>query len=366
MSSITPLLDTLLPQVLGRRAELQRFAGPRNQLPLAPLVAVAATRPDGFERKTPGQVSGDAGTGATATKTADTSGSTARAAPRQAAGLADYARPMNAGLEARTQSARPQLSREGGLIAGLLARDGAANARTASAALALFGAARVPPTPLLASVLGQQVAQSGVFYESHLARWFNGHYAGDKLREEPQNKPQTRDGERAAAPQLPRFMPAARAIARASFEMGSAAGDDRLAGHNAESDGLIDDRLLPVVRQQLDVLSSSLFRWQGQAWPGVDMQWQIHAADEDGAGEAPATDSASEQRFSTRLSLDLPRLGRLEIVLELADGRIDVYACAASESGSATLQPETAALEQRFEQAGFASAHVRLVEASRA
>lgn len=362
MSTITPLLDTLLPQVLGRRADLERFAGPRNQLPLAPIAAVSAARTDGFERPTPGQTLGDARAGESAANTEDASSSTARAAPRRAAVASGYARPVRVKVEGGDQSARPQLSREGGLIAGLLARDGATNARASGAALALFGAARVPPIPLLASVLGQQVAHSGVFYESHLARWFNGHYTEDQLREEPHNKRHAEDGNRATTPQLPRFMPAARVLARGTAFMSPGSSDDPCGGEDADSEGLIDDRLLPVVRQQLDVLSSSIFRWQGQAWPGVDMQWQIHAVDED-TDEARETDDTAAQRFSTRLSLDLPRLGRLEIVLELVGEHIDVYACAASERGSAALQPATAALEQRFQQAGFAAAHVRLIEA---
>jgi|GEM_PF-1874776 len=361
MSTITPLLDTLLPQVLGRRAELQRFAGSaRTQLPLTPIAAVAATRTDGFERALPGTASEGVRAGAFAAAD-DASGAAARAQPRGAAVAARYAGPVRAELSSPAESARAQLSREGGLIASLLARDAPAQPRPSAAALVLFGAARVPPIPLLASVLGQQVAHSGVFYEAHLARWFHGQRTSEQLREEPHNKPAAQAGER-AVPQPPPAMPAARLLTHVLASTSFAAAHDSSGRNDADGDGLIDDRLLPIVRQQLEALSSSIFRWQGQAWPDVDMQWQIHADHED-ADPAQGAADAPVPRFSTRLSLELPRLGRLEVVLDLAGERIDVYACAASERGSAALQPATAALEQRFQQAGFAAARVRLIEA---
>lgn len=366
MSTITPMLDTLLPQVLGRRAELQRFAGPRANMPLSPVAPVAPTRTDGFERPLPGTGAPTASADEPVTKPTQ-SKTAARGAPREAALQTRYAGPALRGDAGRHgESARPQLSREGGLIANLLAREAEASQARPNSALALFGAARVPPTPILASVLGQQVAQSGLFYESHLAKWFDGKHPGEQLREEPQN---ARDGEPdARARALPQAPARMAAPARLPVQTGATqtfagtAGSQGQAGNEA-GDEVVDDRLLTIVRQQLDVLSSTVFRWQGEAWPGVPMQWQIHEQGGNDDHKDPGEAEAQAGRFSTRLSLDLPRLGRLEVVLDLAGDRIDVYACAASAPGTAAIAPATAALEQRFQQAGFAAAHVELIEA---
>ena len=49
------MLDTLLPQVLGRRADMERFTGMRTQLlPIGAVAPAAAPRPDVFDRPLPG------------------------------------------------------------------------------------------------------------------------------------------------------------------------------------------------------------------------------------------------------------------------------------------------------------------------
>ena len=66
------MLDTLLPQVLGRRADMARFTGARVNVPLGPVDPVASVRTDGFDRPTPGTASdGLRGRGAPADEAVD-------------------------------------------------------------------------------------------------------------------------------------------------------------------------------------------------------------------------------------------------------------------------------------------------------
>ncbi|MES1952358.1 hypothetical protein S4A8_15939 [Salinisphaera sp. S4-8] len=375
MSTITPMLDTLLPQVLGRRADMARFTGARVNIPLGPVDPVASVRTDGFDRPTPG-------TGADATRArgsgeADpsTQGGGARRTGEQpgAREIATGTRYLPAAKQPpagpHTESARAQFSREGGLIASLLARRPAPVAHTTPAhAAALFGAARVPATPILAAILGQQVAHSGLFYESHLSKWFDGQRPLTELLEEPHNQktqnPASQGDARASSTHAPATN-TRQSLANASANALLAPGAFDTAAAQGRGDGargdVVDERLLSVVRQQLDVLSNSVFRWHGDAWPGVDMQWEIHEHGDDGTPRR-GQDEQGEASFSTRLRLELPRLGPVEIALNLAGGAIEVYAFASSAQGAATLAPATGELKARFEQAGFDRAHVELIE----
>nr|WP_211950030.1 flagellar hook-length control protein FliK [Cupriavidus yeoncheonensis] len=67
-----------------------------------------------------------------------------------------------------------------------------------------------------------------------------------------------------------------------------------------------------VVRQQLELLATQQFRFAGEAWPGTPMEWDI-TRQEDGTAGQEATGAA--RQWSSRLQLQLPRLGLVEAVL---------------------------------------------------
>lgn len=66
-----------------------------------------------------------------------------------------------------------------------------------------------------------------------------------------------------------------------------------------------------LVRQQLELLATQQFRWSGEAWPDVPMEWEVSRRQGDTGG------AADEQPWSTKLVIDLPRLGRVEARLTL-------------------------------------------------
>jgi hypothetical protein len=61
-----------------------------------------------------------------------------------------------------------------------------------------------------------------------------------------------------------------------------------------------------VVRQQLEMLASQQFRWEGEAWPGTPMRWEI-ARRREGDSNGQIGLEAGRESWSTRLSLDFPR-----------------------------------------------------------
>jgi hypothetical protein len=68
-----------------------------------------------------------------------------------------------------------------------------------------------------------------------------------------------------------------------------------------------------VVRHQLELLATQQFRWTVEAWPGMPMDWEVTREQQ---GEHSPT-SADAATWSTRLRLDLPRLGHVDAVLTL-------------------------------------------------
>lgn len=114
---------------------------------------------------------------------------------------------------------------------------------------------------------------------------------------------------------------------------------------------VIHPQAVSLVHQQLDLLATAVFRWHGEAWPGVPMDWSV----EKDAGE-PDADPAVEdnpQRWSTRVSMSLPRLGQVDVRLILAGPGLQAR-LAASEPGTVSvLHADGRSLVQRLEAAGL-------------
>ncbi|SOZ18720.1 Flagellar hook-length control protein FliK [Cupriavidus taiwanensis] len=74
-----------------------------------------------------------------------------------------------------------------------------------------------------------------------------------------------------------------------------------------------------VVRQQLELLATQQFRFAGEAWPGVPIEWELLRAEAD----ATASQGEAARPWSSRLRLQLPNLGVVEAVLTLGPGGLD-------------------------------------------
>lgn len=100
----------------------------------------------------------------------------------------------------------------------------------------------------------------------------------------------------------------------------------------------------PLVRQQLETLANSQFTWQGEAWPGAEMEWEVQ--DESGRQEAER-----QNAWSSRLRLQLPGLGEVEARLSLVDGQV-VMRLTAPESAD-SLRTHAAVLQESMARAGL-------------
>lgn len=104
----------------------------------------------------------------------------------------------------------------------------------------------------------------------------------------------------------------------------------------------IPERLVPVVHQQLDALATQNYVWQGQVWPGQQMEWEI----EDPAREERDAADAPPDEWKTTLRLTLPRLGGLEARLILTPAGVALRLLADEQATVGALLNARDALDQ--------------------
>ena len=280
------------------------------------------------------------------------------AAAGGAAGAASEHRPVGGNLDPRAvealtlrasgggsqaAAARPGVAAQGSAgtsSAGMPGQPGASGAAAGSPAAgagATLGAGGLPSTLSgLAGQLGQALSQamqgSGLFYESHLREFAFGQRSLEQLRGEPQarlgrdaasNTQGANPARTAAEGANPaQGNPASTAANQASNAAQNAA---QTAAHAAQTSAQLAGALLGMdpathmlVRQQLEVLANQAFAWQGEPWPGSEMEWEVQRREPQGGGEE--TDS-----WSTRLKLNLPGLGEVVARLSLAQSQLVMH-----------------------------------------
>ncbi|NIE69140.1 flagellar hook-length control protein FliK [Burkholderia sp. Ax-1719] len=344
-------------------------------------------------------------------------------------GLANPANPASAAAQALEAALLAELDAQAAMAggaAGLEGADGAdgadsaanaanpantpngnAAAQNAQSAAGVALAAQSGPVAALAASLAQTVANSGLFYESHLAQWLRGQRTPGDLADEPQNRltggaqlpldwNETADDiDDVFWTDLPNAgQQAARAAANAAnaaaqgaqqptaFARGEQAGAAAFAqeaarGQAAFGDTLlppvhvpsgagagvgVHEALLPLVRQQLDLLATGEFRWTGEAWPGVRLDWTIQPDDYDARdpqGGRGADEDATP--WHTRLTLALPSLGTVDAELTLTGSTLAVRV-QASPGGAQRLTDNSEVLRGRLEALGLSLAGLSIRE----
>ncbi|MBU9626269.1 flagellar hook-length control protein FliK [Burkholderia multivorans] len=289
----------------------------------------------------------------------------------------------------------------------------AASASGAATAAAAPTAAEASPPSLagaLRAALAQAVGESGLFYESHLAQWFAGQRPLAALLREPQARiaialtsadpDAAPDDDALDALLTPRLsLPSARAAVQsgAVASGGAASGAARPAGSAPEptpgaqshpplaraaadaadplheladwrasvarpadaaapSDAAaptpVHPAAVPIVRQQLDTLATDQFRWTGEAWPGVRVDWTIEPDESGGHAPRSGDDAGDGIAWRTRLTLTLPTLGTVDAELVLNGAQL-VARLRANQAGAARLAQHEPALRRRFEGSGL-------------
>lgn len=266
--------------------------------------------------------------------------------------FARLANPEAGAGAAATTSAQPALSQTGRLISFLLTGQPPPKPAVLAGNQPLLPAPPANGAPLV-PVLRQALAQSGLFFESHQAQWLSGKVSLAALLQEPQAQqappPQPRSTPAApggTAPGTPGGATAATSSATAAAPGQTAAAERAPATAQSAAEpatmraAAIPERILPLVHQQLDSLATQHYVWQGQIWPGQQLEWTIDdpRRERDGEGD----DMPAE--WNTTLRLTLPRLGCVEAQLHLTPAGValrlrtdDADALQALEAGREAL-----------------------------
>ena len=203
--------------------------------------------------------------------------------------------------------------------------------------------------PKLAAALSNAVSTSGVFYESHQSQWVLGQRPVQDLLNEPQGKlsPALRSADQPG--KMPALLPSSAPdrgkpspVAAAAPAPGSSS-----AERIAPAPSPVHQDALPQVRNQLQALETQQLVWQGQLWPGQEMEWSIHDPGEDQShgGEA--------QPWFTQLRLGLPQLGALTADLALVDRALRIRLTAPNANAEQKMSAGREALASALSAAGI-------------
>jgi hypothetical protein len=150
----------------------------------------------------------------------------------------------------------------------------------------------------LAQSLSKAVSNSGIFYESHLAEWVSGLRSHTQILQEPQaqlKSPIKAHPDTLSQVPTDHFLQTAHTL-------------------TASLSSTIHPQSLGVLQQQLQSLDTQVIPWQGQIWPGQNLQWTVQPDLNPDGSQEPYTGSSPIYWKST-LKLSLPHLG--EVLAEL-------------------------------------------------
>src|SRR5690606_24431380 len=117
----------------------------------------------------------------------------------------------------------------------------------------------------------------------------------------------------------------------------------------------LDPQAHGLVRQQLDVLANQSFCWQGQAWPGADMHWEVSRQTNQ---EQDASEAAGH--WATRLTLHLPGLGEVHARLNLAGRQLVMQLVSPHSAG--LLDTHAEALRSRYAAQGLQLSRLSIMD----
>jgi len=261
------------------------------------------------------------------------------------------------------------VSSAGQLVADLVRLPPAAPTRQSQPAL------DSPPqqAQALPEPLARAVERSGLFYESHQARWVGGEYPLERLLQEPQastaNAASTKPAAPAApgddvpaplaAPTAPKFPVAVAADVEAEQNEAKPAtvqdGRDTNVNARERATEIVARDALNIVRQQLDALETRHIHWLGEIWPGQTMRWEIG---EEAGHEHDARDA--EHAWDSRFVLDLPALGSVGATLVLSGNRLRVCVSARDEATVAVMRESGDELVRALAAAGIETSSLQV------
>lgn len=143
----------------------------------------------------------------------------------------------------------------------------------------------------IAQKLQQQLKESGLFYESHLVDWFAGKRTLEEIKREPQ------------------------AQLLSAWHASSSQAENPIPRPDA-------DRIAHILSQQLALLEHPKLCCHAQLDTHTTLVWEVGQTDEQSASNT--TNEEHETKWLSSLKLDLPHLGKLQVMLALRGHELDI------------------------------------------
>ena len=180
----------------------------------------------------------------------------------------------------------------------------------------------VPDAEQLSAGLHRALGDSGLFYESHVAEWAQGKRPLQDLAREPQ-------------------------MQRLAQQQASA-GNEALA----KLAGGPDLSAAQMINQQLHTHEQARVQWQGEAWPGQAMQWEVRREPQEQQSGGGQDEAAAEPVWRSGVRFRFPLLGKVSANVTLVGDQVHLQVESGSEDTAATLRAWAGALQQAMEAAG--------------
>ncbi|MEO8992783.1 MAG: flagellar hook-length control protein FliK [Nitrosospira sp.] len=234
------------------------------------------------------------------------------------------------------------LSDTGRFISDLLSRSTPPGSLTTLSGTAPLLSAPPADGVQLAVILARTLGQSGLFYESHQAQWIVGERPLAELLLEPQAPLfglRARLPDQAVQPNAPTM-----------------AGMTR--DHAVNANTPVHSDALTLVRQQLEVFETRHISWQGIAWPGQKVEWEVFeekSADADQSGEFDESGEPGHTHaaWQTSLNLTMPNLGQVSANLRFDAHGVEIRLTTASPVTAFMLRAGATPLANGLDSAGI-------------
>ncbi|WP_442035103.1 flagellar hook-length control protein FliK [Pseudoduganella sp. RAF19] len=180
-----------------------------------------------------------------------------------------------------------------------------------------------PDTAKLDQNLKQALGDSGLFYESHVAEWAEGKRPLQDLQREPQMQ----------------------RMAQAAAQTPAEAANKLLNGPDLSA--------AQMINQQLHTQEQGKVIWQGQAWPGQPMQWEIERDRRDGGKQQErGGERESEPVWRSGVRFRFPMLGKVGAKVTMVGEQVHIQVESGSEDTAATLRAWASMLQGAMDAAG--------------
>ncbi|WP_036303474.1 flagellar hook-length control protein FliK [Methylotenera sp. L2L1] len=160
---------------------------------------------------------------------------------------------------------------------------------------------------MVAQGLKQAVANSGLFYESHLSEMLQGGRSLTAIMQEPQNQAQQTQAQ-----------------------------------------------IATLTSQQLAILEQNRLNWHGEVWPGQKMEWDVYLEQRDGESAEQGSEREDVARpVVSEIKLTFPHLGVVAAKLTIVDGHVSINLRAEQSETLDALKSKSRGLTQAMSDSGL-------------